>query len=113
MCEPILSTGAQIVLTGEGQQMKSLKERLKTLCNCEISEYFPDTIGIRDASMTALYGAFIVYREKALMNDLNVSCIDLLKYDELIDQKQLDSEGDTITTKIKNLFKHYIEKGGI
>ena len=113
MCEPIFSAGAKIVLTGEGQQMKCLKERLRSLCNCEISEYFPDTIGIRDASMTALYGAFIVYREKALMNDLNVSCIDLLKYDELIDQKQLDSEGDTITTKIKNLFKHYIEKGGI
>ena len=112
-CEPILKTGAEIVLTGEGQQMKSLKDRLRTLCNCEISDYFPDTIGIRDASMTALYGAFIVYREKALMNDLNVSCIDLLKYDELIDQKNFDSEGDTITTKIKNLFKQYIERGGI
>ena len=113
MCDPIIKTGAKIVLTGEGQQMKSLKERLYTLCNCEISDYFPDTIGIRDASMTALYGAFIVYREKALMNDLSVSCIDLLKYDELIDQKNFDSEGDTITTKIKNLFKHYIERGGI
>ncbi len=113
MCEPIIEAGAKIILTGEGQQTKCLKERLQTMCNCEISEYFPDTIGIRDASMTALYGAFIVYREKAVMNDLSVSCIDLLKYDELINLKQLDSEGDTITTKIKNLFKHYIEKGGI
>ena len=46
------------------------------------------------------------------MNNLDVSCIDLLKYDSLIDQKQLDSEGETITTKIKNLFRQYMEKGG-
>ena len=45
------------------------------------------------------------------MNDLNVNCIDLLKYDSLIDHKELDSEGETITTKIKNLFRQYMEKG--
>ena len=50
--------------------------------------------------------------DKVIMNNLDVSCIDLLKYDSLIDQKQLDSEGETITTKIKNLFRQYMEKGG-
>jgi hypothetical protein len=53
-----------------------------------------------------------VYRDKVLLNDINVNCIDLLRYDALIDHKELDSEGETITTKIKNLFKQYLEKGG-
>jgi len=52
-----------------------------------------------------------VYRDKVLLNDLNVNCIDLVKYENAIDQKQFDSEGETITTKIKNLFKQYMEKG--
>lgn len=112
MCKPILESGASIVLMGEGQQMSALSERLKEKSGADLRNYCPDTIGVRDPSMTAAYGAFIAYREKALMNDLNVNCIDLLKYDELIDEKELDSEGETITTKIKNLFKQYMERGG-
>ena len=112
MCQPIIDSGAVIVLTGEGQQMKVLCDRIKELCGCEVREYCPSTIGVRDPSLTALYGSFLVYREKAVLYDLNVSCIDLLQFDKLIDQKSLDSEGETITTKIKNLFKQYIDKGG-
>ena len=92
--------------------MKALCDMIKNRANCEFRTYSPETIGVRDPSFTALYGAFELYRDKVVMNDLSVSCIDLLKYDELIDQKELDSEGETITTKIKNLFKQYIDKGG-
>ena len=112
MCKPIIDAGASIVLTGEGEQMKALSDTLKEKAQCELRCYYPDTIGVRDPSFTALYGTFFIYRDKVNMYDLDVSCIDLLKYDSLIDQKQLDSEGETITTKIKNLFKQYIEKGG-
>lgn len=112
MCKPIIETGASIVLMGEGQQMKALSKQLKEKSSVELRTYCPDTIGVRDPSMTSVYGAFIAYRDKAVMNDLSVSCIDLLKYNELISQKELDSEGETITTKIKNLFKQYMERGG-
>ena len=111
MCKPIIESGASIVLTGEGQQMRMFAKVLEEKANCTVKCYYPDTIGVRDPSFAALYGAFFVYRDKVLMNDLDVCCIDLLKYDSLIDQKQLDSEGETITTKIKNLFKQYMEKG--
>ena len=112
MCKPLIETGASIVVTGEGQQMKALCDIIKQKSDCEFKTYTPETIGVRDPSLTALYGAFTVYHDKAMMNDLNVSCIDLLKYDELIEHKELDSEGETITTKIKNLFKQYMDKGG-
>ena len=111
MCRPIIAEGALIILTGEGCQMRSLLERLKEKTLTKVKTYYPDTIGVRDPAMTALYGAFFVYRDKVLLNDLNVNCVDLVKYENAIDQKQFDSEGETITTKIKNLFKQYMEKG--
>ena len=112
MCKPIIESGAFIIITSEGEQMEALSDVIREKANCDVRTYYPDTIGVRDPSFTALYGAFFVYRDKVIMNNLSVSCIDLLKYDSLIDQKQLDSEGETITTKIKNLFRQYIEKGG-
>ena len=111
MCKPIIDTGASVVICGEGQQMSAFEKTFKEKADCDVKTYVPDTIGVRDPSYAALYGAFFVYRDKVLMNDLDVCCIDLLKYDELIDQKELDQEGETITTKIKNLFKQYMEKG--
>lgn len=110
MCKPILDKGAMILCTGEGQQISSLIDKISSKSNVTVRSYYPDTIGVRDSSLTALYGALFVYREKALLNDLNVNCIDMLKYETLIDQKEFDSEGETITTKIKNLFKQYVER---
>lgn len=111
MCKPIIESGASIVITGEGEQMDSLCQMIKDKANTAIRKYQPETIGVRNPASTALYGAFVAYHDKVFMNDLSVSCIDLLKYDESIDDKQLDQEGETITTKIKNLFKQYIERG--
>ena len=111
MCKPIIEAGASIVITGEGEQMLTLCEMIKDKTESVVRRYAPETIGVRNPALTALYGSFIAYHDKVVMNDLSVSCIDLLKYDELIDEKQLDQEGETITTKIKNLFKQYIERG--
>ena len=108
MCKPIIETGAMIVLTGEGQQMRELANTLKEGSYGQLKTYYPDTIGVRDPSFTALYGAFFVYRDKVLLNNLDVNCIDLLTYDSLIDQRELDSEGETITSRIRNLFRQYI-----
>ena len=111
MCKPIIDAGANIIITGEGEQMDALADMIAKKAECKTTTYYPDTIGIRDPAFAALYGAFFIYRDKVLMNNLDVNCIDLLKYDSLIDQKELDSEGETITTRIKNLFRQYVEKG--
>ena len=110
MCGPIIEQGAILFITGEGQQMSSLINKIKSVANCEVRSYYPDTLGVRDPSLTSLYGSLFAYKEKALLNNLNVTCIDLLEYDSHISQKELDTEGETLTTKIKNLFKQYIER---
>jgi len=109
MCTPILEKGeTSIVVTGQGQAMNSLVEAIRDKTSVEVKAYFPETIGVRDSSLTALYGSFIVYREKALLNDLSTNCIDLLEYDKVIDQRKIDVEGESLTSKIKNLFIQYI-----
>ena len=110
MCKPIIEQGASLFVTGEGQQMNSLIKRIKAESNCELKSYYPDTIGVRDSSLTALFGSLFAYKDKVTLNELNVSCIDLLEFDSHIEHKEIDTEGETITTKIKNLFKQYVER---
>jgi len=111
MCKPIIEQGASLFITGEGQQVYSMVKELRRVSNCDTKSYYPDTIGVRDPSLTSLYGALFVYKDKAQLNDLNVSCIDLLEFESKISDMKFDTEGETITTKIKNLFKQYVEKG--
>ncbi len=111
MSKPILEKGnTNIVVTGEGAEMEALIQRLKDESGVEVKAYYPDTIGVRESSLTALYGAFIVYHEKVLLRNINVNCIDLLAYDSIVDHRKIDVEGETLTSRIKNLFKQYKSK---
>lgn len=111
MCKPIIDSGeTSIVVTGPGQNMKALMDKLKDLSGVDVRGYYPDTIGIRDSNLVALYGAFVAYKNKADLNNFNVSCVDLLEYDNVINKHVFDKDGATITTKIKNFFMQYMSK---
>lgn len=110
MCKPVIEHGVTIFVTGEGQQMKTLVSKIENQSGCDVKSYCPETIGARDSSLTSLYGALFVYKEKANLNGINVNCVDLLEYNSNVSKKEIDSEGETITTKIKNLFKQYVER---
>ena len=108
MCKPIIDSGStSFYVTGEGSKMSELVVMLKKESGCETKAYYPDTIGVRDSSLCAIYGSFFVYKEKAMLNDLNVSCLDIAEYDQTVDQKKVDVEGESITTKIKKMFEQY------
>lgn len=111
MCSPIIESGeTNIVVTGDGADMSALCDLLKEKTNCDIKAYYPDTIGIRESSLSALFGSCVAYRDKVVLEDLNVNCVDLLEYDSIVDRRKIDVEGDTITSRIKNLFKQYRNK---
>jgi len=111
MCKPILESGeTSVVITGVGEQMSALLKKLSQKFEVEVTSYYPDTIGVRDSSLTAIYGSLVAYRDKVLLNNLNVSCVDLLEYDQLIDQRSIDTEGATFTTKIKKFFIQYLNR---
>ena len=111
LCKPILEdNNVNIYVVGVGEEMNSLVDAIKDKSSVEVKAYYPDTIGVRDSSVTGLFGALFDYKDKVALHNLNTSFIDLLEYDSVIDQKNIDSDGDTITTKIKNFFMQYMNK---
>lgn len=114
MCKPIIDSGKTIFyLTGEGSKMNELAKLIKNMSGVDVKQYYPETIGIRDSALCSIYGSFFVYREKALLNNLNVCCVDIAEYDSTVDQKKIDVEGESITTKIKKMFEQYKDKEDI
>lgn len=113
MCKPILEKGASFCLCGEGSNMSALIEKLKEETNCEIKTYYPDTIGVRNTNLCAVYGALYVYKDKVDINNLNVNCVNMSEYDKTLDKIDVDIEGESITSKIKNLFEMYKDREDI
>lgn len=113
MCKPIIEKGADMWVCGEGSNMAALIKRLRNMANIEVKTYFPDTIGARNSELCATYGALYVYREKASLNNLNVACLNSVEYEKVVGQIQEDEESESITTKIKNLFEIYKDRGDI
>lgn len=112
MCKPILEKGGNFLLTGQGSDMKAISASLKEKTGADVKNYYPDIIGARKAELCAVYGALFVYREKANLNDLSVNCVNIAEYDKTVDQIEVDVEGESITSKIKNLFEMYKESEG-
>ncbi|MBR0461511.1 MAG: hypothetical protein IJJ00_02195 [Erysipelotrichaceae bacterium] len=110
MCKPIIEEGADLWICGEGSSMEALVKRLREASGCEVKAYYPDTIGARDTELCAVYGALYVYKEKANMNSLNVNCVDMIRYEKIVDQIEEDVEGESITSKIKSLFEIYRDR---
>ena len=112
MCKPIVDSGlTSFIVVGEGAKMKILIDELSKYSKCFVKEYYPESIGIRDSSLCSTYGALFVYKEKAYLNGINVSCVDIAEYDSVVDLKKDDTEGESITSKIKKLFDTY--RGGL
>ena len=113
MCKPLLEKGADIWICGEGSNMLALVKKLRSLSGQEVQTYYPDTIGARNSELCAVYGALYVYREKANLNNLDVNCLNPLEYEEVVSKVEEDEESESITSKIRNLFEMYRDKGDI
>lgn len=110
MCKPIIEKGVSFCLSGDGSNMIAIKEMLKEASNCDVKTYYPDSIGVRNSNVSAVYGALYVYKDKAILNELNVNCVNIAEYDHTVDQIETNVEGESITQKIKNLFEIYRDK---
>jgi len=112
LVEPIVENeNTVIVIAGEGAEMKAIASLLAERTSCEIRCYFPSTIGIRNADLAAIYGSLFIYHDTADIFNEHKSSIDLYKLENVITRKGADfSQGDTLTTRIKNLFENNRKK---
>ena len=104
--QPILdSFTTSIVVVGEMASMEAFVKMLEERCKVAVKSYFPETIGVRDSSLTALYGSLFAYHDMANIKDVKNSSINLLEFENIVDHKVGDVEGESLTGKIKNLFE--------
>lgn len=111
-CEEIFKSGqTDLVITGEGAKVESLVKMIKDVTKVETKAYFPETLGVRNSSYTALLGAIYGYRDLLKIKGDYDSSVNLLELSQIVELKTHDSEGETLTTRIRNLFDP--KKGGI
>lgn len=104
---PIVNSGeTMFVIVGEGADMKMIADMLNERTQCDIKIYHPDTLGVRESNLIALFGSFFVMKETANLRDEKIVCVDLLEFDNVVNHKKEDVEGQTLTTRIKTLFKN-------
>ena len=105
-CTPILDSGkTSIVIVGEGAKMDALVKLIEDKTKTNTKTYFPETIGVRDSAFVAILGSIYGYRDLTLITENKLSSINLLEFSELVEKKTVDSEEETITARIKNLFE--------
>ncbi len=107
LCEPILQAGpTAVIITGEGGEMQGLKDLLQKKLNCEVRSYIPDTLGGRNAGLTACLGLFYAYKDKQPITGFADNSLDMDEFNESVSYRDVSENGiseDTITKKLKGI----------
>ena len=90
--------------------MDALVKAIRRKVEVTTKTYFPETIGARDSRYSTLLGALYGYRDANEFKGKIVSSIDLYRFSEVIEKRE-DTQGESLTTKIRNLFQ-LRDKGG-
>lgn len=108
LCSPILQAGPTVVIiTGEGGEMQGLNVELQRRLGCEVRNYIPETLGGRNAGLTACLGLFYAYQDNLPISGNADSSIDLdafMKSVSYRDKEKSENQEDTFTKKLMGLF---------
>lgn len=102
----ILQAGPTTVkITGEGGEMQGLNELLHKRLNCEVDNYIPETLGGRNAGMTACLGLFYAYKDKLPITGYTDNSLDMEAFLKAVSYREKkESQEDTLTKKLKGMF---------
>lgn len=106
-CAPILQAGATtVIITGEGGEMQGLDKLLERRLKCEVRNYIPETLGGRNAGLTACLGLFYAYKDKLPITGYTDNSLDMDKFIRSVSYRENRAAGnpeDTITKKLKGI----------
>jgi cell division protein FtsA len=107
LCKPILQAGpTTVIITGEGGEMQGLNELLQKKLNCEAKNYIPETLGGRNAGLTATLGLFYAYKDKLPITGYTDNSLDMDAFIKSVSYRDKDKNGgkeDTLTNKLKGI----------
>ena len=109
-CEPILKAGeTAVIITGEGGETHGLSQLLCEKLQTEVRTYVPDTLGGRNACLSACLGLFYAYKDRLPITGYTDESIDMDSFIKAVSYREKkNNEGntreDTLTSKLKGLF---------
>lgn len=112
-CIPILQAGpTTVMITGEGGETEGLDEMLEKRLGCKVNCYIPETLGGRNAGLTACLGLFYAYQDKLPITGYIDDSLDMDAFVKSVSYREKRSESasksdtkeDTLTSKLKGLF---------
>lgn len=108
-CEPILQAGpTTVIITGEGGETEGLSDLLSESLGCSVKCYIPETLGGRNAGLTAPLGLIYAYQDKLPITGYIDDSLDMDAFKKSVSyrekKKEIDSKEDTLTSKLKGLF---------
>lgn len=108
-CVPILQAGkTAVMITGEGGETQGLDALLQETLGVPVTYYIPETLGGRNAGLTACLGLFYAYQDKLPITGQSDDSLDMDAFIKAVsyrDKKSSDgSREDTFTNKLRGLF---------
>ncbi len=108
-CKGILQAGqTTVIITGEGGETEGLSELVSKKLGCNVKCYIPDTLGGRNAGLTATLGLFYAYQDKLPITGYIDDSLDMDAFKKSVSYREkkteTDTKEDTLTSKLKGLF---------
>ena len=108
-CVPILQAGkTTVMITGEGGETQGLDSLLESVLGVPVRCYIPETLGGRNAGLTACLGLFYAYLDKLPITGQSEDSLDMEAFIKAVsyrDKKSSDgNREDTLTNKLRGLF---------
>ena len=107
-CVPILQAGkTTVMITGEGGETQGLDRLRQDALGVPVRCYIPETLGGRNAGLTACLGLFYAYQDKLPITGQSDDSLDMDAFIKAVSYRDKKSDGsreDTLTNKLKSLF---------
>ena len=108
LCGSILQAGpTAVIITGEGGEMQGLDVELQRRLKCEVRNYIPETLGGRNAGLTACLGLFYAYKDKLPISGYTDTSLDMEAFLKAVSYREREKNGteqeDTLTNKLRRV----------
>jgi cell division protein FtsA len=107
LCRPILQAGkTAVIITGEGGEMQGLNDLLQRKLRCEVKNYIPETLGGRNAGLSACLGLFYAYNDRRPITGYADNSLDMETFIKSVSYRENRANGnpeDTLTKKLKGI----------
>ena len=107
LCRPILQAGkTTVIITGEGGEMQGFSALLADVLKCEVKDYIPETLGGRNAGLSACLGLFYAYKDKQPITGYTDNSLDMDSFIKSVsyrEREETENTEDTLAKKLRGI----------